>query len=427
MARGTAIILRTETTIAPFGDHVSEAFFTHETLAETQDRAFRHVGFEVVRVADGDEARKVIAKTEGEILVMLDRVYISERATRGFLKAAKTVARPAALTLTINASVRYTLPIQDVLLENDSVVHDIYLIDRSAVPSDRDSIAFARALREKAQRAVVEKREIVANVPLPTIGEREKNVMQYPVTSTVVVSIEHWVHVLWLNQIAFGIRWMELISKRWLWTAWRALSALSLNRHKLLDALVSRGRGSDIHPTAYLSASIIGKNVKIGAQATVRNSIIGDGAVIGDHAVILNSVIGPNSFVMENTFMVSTACYPGVTVGNYKLQVTLIGRDAYVNAWAGFVDAKFAGEVMVSHKGQLAGTNRAFLGSVVGHRAKVGAKILIQPGREIPNDAVIVMRPDEVVSTIPSDLPKGTPLVRDRGTLVKLGSEKLER
>src|SRR6185503_12148413 len=115
---------------------------------------------------------------------------------------------------------------------------------------------------------------------------------------------------------------------------------------------------------------------------------------------------GPNTFVMENTFMVSVACYPGVTVGNYKLQVTLIGRDAYVNAWVGFVDAKFAGEVMVNHHGKLAGTGRAFLGSVVGHRAKIGAKILIQPGREIPNDAVVVMRPDEVVSVIPADLPK---------------------
>jgi carbonic anhydrase/acetyltransferase-like protein (isoleucine patch superfamily) len=428
MARGRAIILRTETVISPFGDHVSDAFFTSETLAQTQDRAFARLGFDVVRAATRAEIKTAIENAPpGPILVMLDRVYISEKAAKDFLRAAKTAALPAALTLSINASVRYTLPLQDVLVEGENVVHDVYLVDRATAPSDSDTMHFVRHLREHAHRVLVPKREIVAEVPLPTIGEGGKNVMLYPVTSTVVVSVEHWVHVLWLNQIAFGIRWMELIRRRPLWAIFRALSAFSTNRHKLLDALVHRGKGADIHPTAYLSASIIGKDVKIGAHATVRNSIVADGAVIGDHAVLLNSVVGPGTFVMENTFMVSTACYPGATVGNYKLQVTLIGRDAYVNAWAGFVDAKFAGEVMVTHKGKLAGTGRAFLGSVVGHRAKIAAKILIQPGRELPNDVVIVMRPDEVVSVIPEDLPEGTPLVRDKGTLVKLGEESRSR
>jgi acetyltransferase-like isoleucine patch superfamily enzyme len=248
--------------------------------------------------------------------------------------------------------------------------------------------------------------------------------MEYPVTSTIVVSIEHWVHILWLNQIAFGIRWMELIRRHPLWTVFRFLGGLSFDRHRLLDRLVWKGRGTRIHPTAYISASIIGKDVEIGAHVTVRNSIIADGAILQDHAVLLNTVVGPKTLVTENTFLVSTVAYPGVTVGNYKLQVTLIGRDAYVNIWAGIVDAKFKGEVMVRHKGELMSSGRSFLGSCIGHRAKVAAKILIQPGREIPNDTVIVMRPDEVVSLVPDDLPPGVPLVRDHGTLVPLGQEK---
>jgi acetyltransferase-like isoleucine patch superfamily enzyme len=286
-----------------------------------------------------------------------------------------------------------------------------------------DPVRWMHALRDRAHRVVVPKREIVAEVQLPTIGERDKRTMEYPVTSTIVVSIEHWVHVLWLNQIAFGIRWMELIRRHPLWTAWRGLTAFSLDRNRLLDRLVKRGRGSVVHPTAYLSASIIGRDVRIGAQVTIRNSLVGDGAVLQDHAVLLNSVIGPGTLVTENTFLVGTVSYPGVSVGNYKLQMTLIGRDAYVNQWAGFVDAKFTGEVMVRHRGALLSSGRSFLGSCVGHRAKVGAMILIQPGREIPNDTVVVMRPDEVVSVIPKDLPPNTPLVRDRGTLVRLGEE----
>ena len=72
------------------------------------------------------------------------------------------------------------------------------------------------------------------------------------------------------------------------------------------------------------------------------------------------------------------------------------------------------------------GGGRQFIGSVVGHRARVAAKVLIHPGREIPNDALIVMRPDEVVSVVPADIQPGVPMVRDRGTLVPLGREGKE-
>jgi acetyltransferase-like isoleucine patch superfamily enzyme len=431
MTGSRAIILATNTVISPFGDHVSEAFFTEETLLETQRRAFERIGFTVLMASTPADAIRAIKEGgSSPSFLLLDRIYVSEKAAHDFLKAAKKAKKTglAALALTINASVRYTLPLQDVVKEGEVVVHDVLLLDASALaPSDEnepDPARFIRAIALRAARILVPKRELVAEVQLPTIGEREKTRMEYPVTSTIVVSIEHWVHILWLNQIAFGIRWMELLRRHPLWAAWRFLTAFSIDRHRLLDRLVWRGRGARVHPTAYLSASIIGKDVTVGAHVTVRNSIVGDGAVLQDHAVLLNTVVGPKTLVTENTFMVSTVCMPGVTVGNYKLQVTLIGRDAYVNLWAGLVDAKFKGDVMVRHKGELVSSGRSFLGSCVGHRAKVAAKILIQPGREIPNDTVIVMRPDEVVSTIPPDLPANTPLVRDHGTLVPLGTEK---
>lgn len=422
--KGRAVVLATETTIAPFGDHVSEAFFTHQTLAETQDQTFEVMGFEVVRVETPEAAVKAISEVRGApVLLMLDRIYLSEKAGRDFVKAARGVNRPCSLALSMNASVEYTLPLQDVEQQEGLVIHDVLLVDGAVLPPPvADPVAWMRKI--DSTPVDVPKREIVAEIQLPTIGERDKTKMRYPVTSTVVVSVEHWVHILWLNQIAFGIRWMETIRRHPIWAAWRAISALSLDRFKLLDRLVRRGPGCEIHPTAYLSGSIIGKNVKIGAHATVRNSIVGDGAVIQDHAVLLNSVVGPDTLVTENTFLVSVVSYPDATIGNYKMQVSLVGRGAYVNAWAGFVDAKFVGTVKVSKGGDLVSSERAFLGSVVGHRAKVAAKILIQAGREVPNDAVIVMRPDEVVSVVPDEITEGVPMVRDRGTLVPLGEEQ---
>lgn len=427
MSRGRAIILATDTVIAPFGDPAREALFTDETIAATQDRAFaKTLRFDVVRVDTPEAAIAAVkaAPAGRPVVLLLDRVYVSEKAAKDFVRATRSVAPPCALALTINASVDYCLPLQDILRDGERVIHDVVRVDGAELPAPgADAVAWMKAVVAGATPVEVDKRELVADVPLPTIGEGDKRTLKYPVTSTVVVSVEHWVHVLWLNQIAFGIRWVELLRKKWWWGIWRALTTFSLNRHRLFDRFVWRGRGGDVHPSAYVSASILGDGVRVGANATVRNSIVGDGAVIEDHAVLLNTVVGANTLVTTNTFSVSNVFYPDATVGNYKLQVSLVGRGAFVNAWASFVDAKFVGHVKVAKNGALASTERAFLGSVVGHRAKVAAKVLIQPGREIPNDTVVVMRPDEVIRDVPPDLPAGTPLVRHAGTLVPLGQE----
>ncbi|MBI2372571.1 MAG: hypothetical protein HYV07_01100 [Deltaproteobacteria bacterium] len=423
--RGRAIILASGTTISPFGDHAREMWFAGETIAQTQDRAFAHVGFEVVRAADPksaiDAAREALGRP---VILMLDRIYVSEKALRDFLKTSEKTGAPSALALSINASVEYTLPLQDIRRDGDTVVHDVVRIDGAKLPeTSTDPVAFMHEVRDAARICLVPKREIVVEVPLPVIGERDQAKMRYPITSTIVVSIEHWIHVLELNQISFGILWMELIRRRPVWALSRALSAFSWSFDRILMRMVARGRNVRIHPTAHVSASILGDEVVVGAHVTVKNSFVGAGTVLSDHAVLLNTVIGPKSLVTENTFLVSCASFPEVSVGNYKLQVSLIGRGAYINAWASFVDARFDGHVKVSHRGQLVSSERSFLGSVIGHRAKMASKVLIQPGREIPNDTIVVMRPDEVVSIVPRDLPAGVPLVRDCGTLVPLGKE----
>jgi hypothetical protein len=67
-------------------------------------------------------------------------------------------------------------------------------------------------------------------------------------------------------------------------------------------------------------------------------------------------------------------------------------------------------------------TGRSFMASCVGHRAILGAKVLIHPGREIPNDLLMVSHPDDVIVDVPMDIPPNTPVVRDKGTLVSLDS-----
>ena len=70
------------------------------------------------------------------------------------------------------------------------------------------------------------------------------------------------------------------------------------------------------------------------------------------------------------------------------------------------------------------GTGRSFFASCIGHRAVLGAKVLLHPGREVPNDLLMVSRPDDVIAEVPAEIPPRTPMVRDRGTLVTLESLK---
>ena len=136
---GRAVILSTGAVIAPFGDPVSRSFFAGQTLAETQDEAFAKCRLEVVRVDTVAEALEAVRTApSGPTLILLDHMYLSWRAARDFVKTARKGPRPAALTLTINASVDYALPLHVVLRDGDLVVHDVDLVDREDLPAADD-------------------------------------------------------------------------------------------------------------------------------------------------------------------------------------------------------------------------------------------------------------------------------------------------
>ncbi len=51
---------------------------------------------------------------------------------------------------------------------------------------------------------------------------------------------------------------------------------------------------AEIHPTARVEGSVIGRNVRIGAYAVVRHSVVGDGTEIGEGAQVVGSVLWSN-------------------------------------------------------------------------------------------------------------------------------------
>ena len=434
-----ALIVETGRLITPFLEPPPMALYAQTTMGAYVRDALTRRGIEITDVKVGER----VESYAGITLVLADHTFVSTKCLGDFFDSALDVvqgAMPVAVRLALakTPSVDFMRPVSSASVEpfdatgpgarpskgwqvelaaTERVAYDCFLV--TAVAGADSGLQYLEALRSSAVRVVVAKRELGIPLRLPVLGDAARTKALVPVTSTVAAHIEHWVHILWLNQMAFGTRWIEIVREHKLWTAWRGLASFPyLPIAHFFKSFVGKGRGVRIHPTAHVEASILGDGVVIGARASVRNSILGDGVEVGDHATVLSTTLGARAYVTPRTFTVWAAAYADAVITNYKLQVSLVGRGASLSTWAGLIDAKLQGEVDVKHDGKLLSTERSFIGSCIGHGAFVGAKVLIMPGREIPNGAYISMRPDELIVDVPTDLPAGVPLVRDRGTLV---------
>ncbi len=441
-----AFVVATGRLIAPFEEPPPRAAFAGGSAGGYLGDCLARRAIELIEV----EAADPVPALTGETLLLSDTVFLSDKCLGDFLDAALDVVaagRPARLALARTPSVDYTRPVSSVTVEpfdesgpgarphkpwraeaaaTERCAYDAFLLGARAAGGALG--ALLDELRAQAARVVVKKRELGVPLRLPVIGDAQATRAVVPLTSTVAAHLEHWVHVLWLNQLAFGIRWMELARAHKAWMIWRVLSGAPWTIPALMRSMVRRGKNVRVHPTAHVEASILGDGVVIGARASVRNCILGDGVEVADHATVISSTLGKGTYVTPRTFVVWSASYDDAVLSNYKLQVSLVGRGAALSTWAGLIDAKLQGTIDVVQDGRPASTERNFLGSCIGHGAFVGAKVLILPGRAVPNGAYIAMRPDELITDVPRALPAGVPLVRDGGTLVpaaQLGAPRL--
>jgi acetyltransferase-like isoleucine patch superfamily enzyme len=430
-----AYVVNTGTKVSPFGEEPHRAVWAHTTIGGAIDDALTRRG--IARIDVG--ADEPINASEPTI-VLSDACFVTDKALGDFLDLALDVKGDARLALAKTPAVDFVRPVSSVVTEafdpdgpgakkevkgKFASTAENNAKERCAFDCFVTSRSFARAsdalveMCANATRVVVPKKELGIPLRMPVLGDAQQTQTVVPITSTVAAHVEHWTHILWLNQLAFGVRWNEIARQHKAWCIWRGLLGLP-TVPRIMRSLVRKGKNVRIHPTAHVEASILGDNVVIGARASVRNSILGERVEVGDHATVLSSTLGARTFITPRTFVVWSATYEDAVLSNYKLQVSLVGRAAAMSNWAGLIDAKLQGAIDVLHDGKRQSTERSFLGSCIGHGAFVGAKVLVLPGREVPNDTFIAMRPDELIVDVPKDLPTGVPLVRDKGTLVPL-------
>lgn len=411
--------------LEPFGDEPLLSPFGNMTLLKYMVDMIKSLGHRPVILQSSSGFEK------GEGVIICDRVFVTKKILNDFLKSIdKKVVNMLGVKRSVSSS--YILPIMDVEVNRledggEGIFYSCFYHPDCSKLKDSRIEDIEVILKSQAKRHITKTREITIDMRLPSIKERQY-IFRFPITSSVAAHINHWIHILRLNHLAYGIFWLEYIYTHITGTAAMVLKSfkggLPKSPHEVLKQMNIIEDGADIHSSAYVEASFVARGARIGAGALVRNSFIGENVVIGDGATVLNCTISENSYISDTTAIIFSTVYPDSSVSNVKIQMSAIGRNTFIHQWCSFLDARFVGDVMVSHKGETVSSGTPFLGSCIGHNCTMAGKVLIMPGRTIPNNITMMMRPDETISYIPENLPKNVPLVRDNGTLVPLTSLK---
>ncbi|MGE0133545.1 MAG: hypothetical protein AB7L91_04215 [Dehalococcoidia bacterium] len=368
--------------IAPFDDPIGETPVLNRPLRAWQAEAFADGGF-------------VVSPTlEPPCLVVPDTLFASGSALRAFVDAAG--GDDAVLVLKHSEFAKMTTPVQPRVSEVD----EGYLFEAVRYVSGRDGIP---------QRVVVDPLERVINFRLPGQYTGVQDV-RIGLPRRPVMTLHHWVHILWVNQMAAGYEAMASPMRGTvLRVLWAVLRARSVNRWKVLRRLSTRGKRCDIHPTALIEGSTLGDGVTVGPNARVLFSRVGDGATIMAGAQVEYSVLGERSWVSQDTVLRFSVLYPDALAG-YFLQLSVMGRHS-MTVGVAVLDLNVERATRVELDGALHSSGQQFLGSAFGHRSRVGAGIFLSTGRMIPNDYLLLGDTRQVLANIPPGLADAGPLV----------------
>lgn len=145
------------------------------------------------------------------------------------------------------------------------------------------------------------------------------------------------------------------------------------------------GKNCDIHPTAVIEGSVMGDNVRIGANAYIQFLHIGDNVDISEFSHIRFSSIGSNTQVITSARISLCLVYPRIFFIAQGLQFAVVEREAQLY-FSIYSDYRLYGKPLKTlFRGKLVDSHMPFLGSVIGHRSKVAAGLVLAPGRVVPN------------------------------------------
>ena len=383
-------VLDTSRSISPFGEPAHLMPVLGETLAEVQLRVLAECGIEPV---DGPP-------TDQPYLLLGSRTWLTPRLLRRFLDRAAGAERTGGVRMKLEHPTfqRLTEPLQRLPAPG---VHELALLPAGATPSFEGLPTVTVHLDLNTS-------------PSPDLhpGLSTQGMDELVQGDEMAYQIDHWSHLQHVNVLAMAAwgneqrrlylegpllprigRWISLLVR-----------ARSLDPFRIATTLVHRGAGCVVHPTATVEACALGEGVIVGPHAVVRGCLVGDGCRIDDHASVGFSVLGKDCRLTKGAEVNLSVLMDGALISRGGgLQASVVGRQAFVAQHAIVMDRSFHQEVQVMDEGQRVGSGRAFLGIALGHRARVGAGVVLGYGLELPNDATVVMDAGRILRRWPDD------------------------
>jgi carbonic anhydrase/acetyltransferase-like protein (isoleucine patch superfamily) len=391
------IVIRTAKNLPPFGEKPDALFFGGQSLAQYREGALRRC--RLPGLVEGELHQEV----QGPALLISDDHFVSFRALRFFVAAARKANKPVRLSLPPSRFLELSLPLQDVDTDPDlGAAFSVAFVPpgKSLKPGDAFQL-------EKAHWLDPGYKEHLVDAPLPRhIFQREQSAFSFPLTSMVVMRLRHWIHLLRLGNFMPQIQLIDRATANPLGSLWRALWALDpraqVRWEKLKAAFVYRSGGSFIHPTATVEASILGRNVHVGAYAYVVGSVVGDDVVIEDRANINYACLAPGTFVSKNSTVVSSTAFGDTDVCTNGIQYAVVGKRCALTSWAQPLDWNVSGPLTVMDGEEARPVGELPCGVAFGSDVLVGANVLIAPGRAIPAGLRVIADPEAMLRRLPA-------------------------
>lgn len=377
--------------IQPFDDPVTETPIANRPLSAWQADAFRDAGL------------TLIDTLTPPCLVVPDTLFTTGDALRAFIDGA--AGRDAVFVLADSRYGKSNTPVQPGVVERPEGGWRFEAI-RYVTPAGGEPVD-----------VVVDPGESPLDLPAPPYLREET--IEIGIVRDPVMTLHHWVHILWANQAVGGIELLR--TPKWKWVArglMGVLKARSFNKWKVLQKSNTIGKNCDIHPTAVVEGCTLGDNVVIGPFCRVLFSTLGDGVSLMPGAQVELCTLGDRATVSEMSVLRFSVVYPEGTVGQYLMQQCVIGRQALTTAGAFSIDLNFEQGIRVPLDGTLYDTGQRFLGSAFGHRCRIGTGFWMASGRMVPNDYFLVRDPAQVLAKLPPDLPTDRPLAASGRTLI---------
>lgn len=270
-----------------------------------------------------------------------------------------------------------------------------------------EKVRFLSGDTEPFEDVVVDPEEKLIEFPMPEyyMGTTE---MRLGIPRHPVMTLHHWVHILWANQIMGG--WEAITTPVWRWVfrgAWAAMRALSLNKWKIFGKLNFIGKKCDIHPTAVIEGSRLGDGVSVGPFALIRASNVGAKTLVMAGAQIEFCVVGEACIITQQSVIKSCVLYPQAVASQYLMQMCVLGRRAVTTGGAFTMDLNFGGDIRVPLDGELYSTGQRAMGAAFGHDCRIGTGFWMASGRMVPNNYFLIRDPANVLSKLPPGMAEG--------------------